>query len=417
MPKAMQFKPPKYSQNHMKVHKTFKTELKPNNAQKTLLEKHAGCARFAYNWMLGLLMDDFKNDKKLKPNAMSIHKLWVQKKNSEFFWAKELSVWPVQYALRNAENAFKRFFKKQSKFPKFKKKGIKDSFSLNHPIIITNSKIQLPKIGKVRLKEYGYIPEGKPKSATITKKAGRWFVSVLYEVEIPENSWTDETLGVDLGIKTLATCSDGTVIKGSGKLKNKEASLKRLQRKFSRQVKGSNSRERTKRKIQNLHFKISNHRKDILHKATSILMKTKLEGIIAIEDLNVKGMLKNHCLAKAISNCGLYEFRRQLEYKAKWYGKRVKIVDRFFPSSKLCSCCGSLKEDLNLSERTYECDCGNIMDRDLNAAINIKNYIPKTEQNTVSSTEIYANGEGNSVKVSRSKRSPSKKFEINGELK
>lgn len=180
-------------------------------------------------------------------------------------------------------------------------------------------------------------------------------------------------------------CSDGTTINNSTKLKDLEQSLKRLQRKLSRRVNGSKSRNETRLEIQKLHLRISNSRKDTLHKATSLLTKTKLEGTIVLEDLNVSGMLKNHKLSKAISNVGLFEFRRQIEYKSKWYGKTVRYANRFFPSSKLCSSCGSLKEDLKLSDRTYKCDCGNEIDRDLNAAINIRDC-----KNTVSSTGINA---------------------------
>lgn len=376
----------------MKVLKAYKTELKPNNVQETLLLKHAGCARFAFNWMLGILIEDYQTEKKYKPNAIQFHKLLNSKKKEEFPWMYETSKSAPQNALRAVEDAYKRFFKKLGKFPRFKKKGHNDSFTVDGSVIVHDDTIQLPRIGVIRLKERGYIPSGKPSKATVSKQAGRWFVAVHYETDIHESTWNQETLGIDIGVKELVTCSDGTVIHSPKKLKQKESSLKRHQRKFSRQVKGSESRLRTKKKIQNLHFKISNSRKDILHKATSLLVKTKPEGEIAIEDLHVKGMLKNHKLAKSISNCGFGEFRRQIEYKAKWYGKTVKFVDRFFPSSKLCSCCGSLKDDLKLSDRVYQCECGLDMDRDLNAAINIRDFISK-QKNTVSSTGINAGGD------------------------
>ena len=215
-----------------------------------------------------------------------------------------------------------------------------------------------------------------------------------------------------MGIKSLITCSDGTTIKNSNKLKKLDKSLKRLQKQLSRQVKGSKSRNKTKGKIQNLHFKISNSRKDILHKATSLLVKTKLEGLLAIEDLNVKGMLKNHKLAKAIANVGMSEFRRQLEYKSLWYRKTIKTVDRFFPSSKLCSCCGCVKHDLKLKDRTYKCDnCGSVIDRDLNASINIKNF----EKSTESYSGIYADGDKSFI-GSKDSRCLSMKSEENRDL-
>lgn len=405
----------------MKIHKAFKTELNPNNVQKTKFAQHAGCSRFAFNWAIDLLKKSYKKQKEdektnfadsiptkeelkkyrkehkdnyIQPSAITLHKLLIEKKNTELPWMKEVSKWSPQNALYDVEEAFKRFFNKKSGFPKFKKKGVKDSFTLDAHVIVSKDKIKLPKIGIIRLKEHGYIPEGKPKSATISKQAGRWFVSVGYEVEIEQHKYNNKTLGIDLGINSLASCSDGTEIKNSEKLKKHEESLKRLQMKLSKQINGSKSRNRTKLKIQKLHFKISNSRKDILHKATSLLVKTKSEGILAIEDLNVKGMLKNHKLAKAIANVGMSEFRRQLEYKSLWYGKTIKIMDRFFPSSKLCSACGSKKEDLKLSDRIYKCaNCGLVIDRDLNASINIRDY-----KNTVRYTGINAGGDEKFIK-------------------
>jgi len=369
------------------IYKSFKTELNPNNKQKTLFKRYAGTARFVYNWALDLLQKDHKSEKKIKPSAITLHKLLVIKKNNEFNWMKEISKWCPQNSLRNLETAYKKFFKKQNSFPKFKKKGQRDSFTLDAPITIKNNKIKLPKIGWIKLKEHDYIPDGKPKSATISLIANRWFVSVRYEIEIEQKQYENTIIGVDLGIKSLAVCSDGEIFESPRKLKNKEDQLKRLQRKLSRQQKGSNSRNITKKRLAKVHFNISNHRKDILHKATSCLAKTKSNKTIVIEDLNVKGMLKNHNLAKAISNIGFHEFRRQLEYKCAWYGKELIVADRFYPSSKLCSCCGNKKDELELKDRTYICDnCGLKIDRDLNASINLEQY-------TVRYTEINAGGD------------------------
>ena len=369
------------------IYKSFKVKLNPNNKQKTLFKQYAGTARFVYNWALDLLQKDHKSEKKIKPSAITLHKLLVIKKNNEFNWMKEISKWCPQNSLRNLETAYKKFFKKQNSFPKFKKKGQRDSFTLDASIIIKGNKIKLPKIGWIKLKEHNYIPEGKPKSATISLMADRWFVSVKYETEIEQKQYENTIIGVDLGIKSLAVCSDGEIFESPRKLKNKEDQLKRLQRKLSRQQKGSNSRDITKKRLAKVHFNISNHRKDILHKATSCLAKTKSNKTIVIEDLNVKGMLKNHNLAKAISNIGFHEFRRQLEYKCAWYGKELIVADRFYPSSKLCSCCGNKKDELELKDRTYICDnCGLKIDRDLNASINLEQY-------TVRYTEINAGGD------------------------
>lgn len=368
-------------------YKSFKTELKPNNKQKTLFKQYTGTARFVYNWALSLLQEDYKSEKKIKPSAITLHKILIYKKKDEFKWMKDISKWCPQNSLRNLEAAYKKFFKKQNAFPKFKKKGQNESFTLDAPINVKNNKIKLPKIGWVSLKESNYIPEGKHKSATISLRANKWFVSVRYETEIEQKQYENKVIGVDLGIKHLATTSDSEIFESSNKLKQKEDQLKRLKRKLSRQQKNSNSRKRTKEKIAKVYFNISNHRKDILHKTTSCLVKTKPHKMIVIEDLNVSGMLKNHRLAKAISNIGFYEFRRQLEYKCAWYGKELVVADRFYPSSKLCSCCGNKKEDLTLKDRIYNCDnCDIEIDRDFNAAKNLENY-------TVRYTGINAGGD------------------------
>lgn len=429
--------------------RSYKTELNPNNVQATLLAKNAGCARFAYNWGLALLKENYEKRKQdegnhiserqkngqpdytekelkeyrksissnyIQPSAMVLHKILTSKKKEEFSWMYECSSRTAQEALRNLETAYKRFFISKSKFPKFKKKNIKDSFTLYECITVGDSWIKLPKIGKIRLFEKNYIPTGKPKSATVSKKAGRWFVSVFYEVEFPKKALTKEVLGVDLGIKSLMTCSDGTVVKNSTKAKKLEKSLKCKQRKLAKQVKGSNSRNKTKLKIQKLHFKIANSRKDILHKATSLLTKTKLEETIVIEDLNVKGMMKNHNLAKAIGNVGFYEFRRQLEYKSKWYGKNLIVADRFFPSSKTDHKTGESLKDLKLSDRVIHHLDGTQTDRDLNAAINLKIYGERVlEKDTLRYSGINAGGDEIFID-SKESRCLSVKPEKNSEL-
>lgn len=352
--------------------KSFKVELHPNNKQITSLLKHCGCARFAYNWMLAKIKDEYNEGNKPKISSIDWHKQLVQMKQTDFYWMYEVSKCAPQFTLRNLEVAFKKFFNKKSKFPKFKKKGQRDSFTLDGTIIVSERVIQLPVIGKLRLKEKDYIPIGRPKSATVSRTSDKWFVSVQYEVDDYKSpKYCNKAIGIDLGIKSLAVFSDGTEIKPSTKLKLLERRLKRIQRKLSRQKKGSNGYKKTKVKLSKLHYKISCHRKDILHKTTTLLAKTKQHRVIVIEDLNVKGMVKNHKLAKAISNIGFFEFRRQLEYKCNWYGKELKVTNRFFPSSKTCSNCGQIKDSLKLSERVYRCECGLEIDRDLNAAINL----------------------------------------------
>ena len=392
------------------IHKSFKTELQPNNKQRTLFAQHAGCARFAYNWALALLKDDYDSGRKeIKPTAITLHQILNIKKRSDYPWMHQCSKWSAQNALRNIETAYNRFFKKVSDFPKFKKRGRRDSFTLDTPVVVYDNKIKLPRIGVIRLKERGYIPVGKPKKATISLRAGRWFVSVQYEVEPKKTETIDGSIGVDLGIKTFATLSDGTIFETNHKLKHKEEQLKRFQRKLARQVKGSKSRNKTKKMVGIVHYHISNSRKDLIHKTTSFLVKTKPENRIVIEDLNVKGMMKNHHLAKSVANIGAYEFRRQLGYKCAWYGKQLVIADRWFPSSKMDHKTGMVNKDLKLSNRIiYHAD-GSSTDRDLNAAINLSRY-------TARHAGINADGDEKSISLSQdSERCSSLKSEGNSE--
>lgn len=355
---------------------SYKTEIKPNRSQVALFNKALGIYRFAYNWALNGCINSYENnDKIFEPNAIKLHKLLVSKKQTEFPWMYEVSKCVPQFALRHLEQSYKNFFKKKSKFPKFKKKGLVNSFKLDGSVYSDGKFIHLPSFGKVKLKEKDYVPFDKFKSVTVSTKAGRWFVSVNYEINIdlPKNE-SNEIIGIDLGIKSLAVLSSGEKFSSPDKLKKNEQRLKRYQRKFARQKIKSNNRNKTRLKIQKIYFDISNQRKDILHKLTSFVVKTKRPKTIVIEDLNITGMKKNHNLAKAISNIGFFEIRRQLEYKSKIYGVDIIIADRWFPSSKMCSGCGQYKSNLLLSDRIYNCDCGVSIDRDMNAAINLRNY-------------------------------------------
>lgn len=354
----------------MLIQRAYKTELDINNAQRTLLLKHAGCARFAYNWGLAKVKDG------AKPNAIALHRELNALKPTDFPWMYDVSKCAMQEALRDLQKAFSNFFAKRSKFPKFKSKhdGI-GSFRLTGTIKVEDRRIQLPRLGWLRLKENGYVPkDAHVLSATVSEQAGRWYVSVLVKEEVEQPELKDEVLGIDLGIKTLATCSDGTTYENPKALAKHEERLKRLQRKLSRQKKGSNRRKATKTKIAREWAKIRNIRKDVIQKATTDIVKTKQCQTIAIEDLNVSGMLSNHKLAKSVSDAAMRQFRTALEYKQAWVGGEIKLVDRWYPSSKTCSDCGAKKDDLKLSDRVYECDCGLMIDRDLNAAINLKQY-------------------------------------------
>ena len=393
------------------IQKAYKTEIDPNNKQKTLLLKHAGCARGAWNWALGCI----KNAES-KPTIGQLRKKLTELKKGEFAYMNEVAANATQESLRDLEKAFTNFLKKRAKYPKFKSRdrGI-GSFRV-YRIKVTDNKVHLPILKWVNLKEKGYIPtDQRIVSATVSEKAGRWYVSVLVEEEIEQHD-TDGVIGVDLGIKTLATCSDGSQYANPKALSKEEARIKHFQRKLSRKTKGSNHktkdsnrRTKLKKKIARLHQRVTNIRKDATHKITSEIVKIKRPQIIVLEDLNVSGMTKNHRLAKAVCDANMRECRRQFEYKAEWTGVEVRFVDRFFPSSKMCSVCGTLKQDLKLGDRTYKCsECGLIMDRDLNAAHNLKN--------TVSSTGINAHGEDVEPRIKRVLKNESKIPSVRREL-
>jgi putative transposase len=387
----------------MIINRSYKTEIKPNNKQRTLFEKSAGVARFAYNLGLSERISLYESEKR-SLSAIDQHKSLCARKKKEFPWMYEVSKCAPQLALIDLDKAFKNFFRglkkgKKIGFPKFKSKHKSiptyhlDSSNLH----VTIDKIKLAKIGIVKLKEKGYIPTENVKynSLTISKITGKWFVSVNCEVEIPEITNQLETvLGIDVGIKNLATCSNGQVFKNNKYLRKSKKRLAHAQKnlarkKFDKKTKrSSNNRYKIKLKIQKIYSRISNQRKDAIHKMTSILTKTK-PRYIALEDLNVLGMVKNHKLAGALADASFNEIKRQSLYKTAWYGGEIIDVDRFYPSSKLCRVCGNIKEDLKLEDRIYICECGHIEDRDLNASINIEDF----GIDTLSSRGIQACGE------------------------
>jgi len=295
-----------------------------------------------------------------------------------------------QEALKNLENAFNHFFRRMQKgekpgFPKFKSRKLgTGSFRLTGKIHVFKDYIQLPRLGRLRLKESGYLPSEANNvhilSATVSEKASRWFVSlqVQEEVEISENK--GPVVGVDVGIHTFATISDGSVFENPKTMHRFERKLKRMHRSLSRKRRGSRNREKVKSNLQTLYARMVNIRKDAIHKVTTLLAKTK--SVVVIEHLNVRGMQKNSHLAKSMSDIGFFEFRRQLEYKTIWYGSKLCLVPLFFPSSKKCSRCGYVKGKLMLSTRIYQCEkCGLTLNRDLNASYNLE-FI------AVSSTEM-----------------------------
>jgi len=360
----------------VKVQRGYKTELRLNDKQRTACLKHAGAARYTYNWGLSQKKMAYENGEKT-PNAIELHRRLNALKPTELPWMYAVSKCSPQEALRNLDRAYDNFFKKRGKFPKFKSKknGI-GGFRLTGTIKVTENTVQLPRLGVLKLKERGYLPtDAKILSASVSERAGRWFVSIQVEEDLPEyNGVKDEhdVVGVDLGIKTLATVSDGTKYENPKPLKTKLRKLKKLQQSVSRKVKGSQNRKKATKKVARLHLRISNVRKNTLHKMTTTLAKTK--RVVVIEDLNVSGMMKNRCLSRSIADLGLFELRRQLSYKGGWYSCKIVPVDRFFPSSKTCSVCGEIKEDLTLADREWDCGgCGTHHDRDHNASVNLEN--------------------------------------------
>jgi putative transposase len=356
----------------------FKTELKLNDRQRTQLAKHCGVVRHAWNWGLWLtknILDHNKahpNEKLKFPTAFDLHKLLVALVKPENPWYYEVSKSAPQQALTALREAWKRCFKKTAGVPKFKKKGRRDSFTLEGTIkILGNNKIQVPRIGF--LKTYERLPQVSIKSCTISRQADRWFIGFKFDIEQRESDQVS-IVGVDLGIKALATLSTGEIIPGAKSYKKYAAKLSRMQRLNRHKTIGSKNWKKAQLKIARLHRKIANTRKDTLHKLTTLLAKN--HGTVVIEDLNVSGMMANHKLAASIADMGFFEFRRQLVYKCRLYGSRLVAVDRWFPSSKTCSNCSVKKETLRLSERVFECGhCGFKIDRDLNAAINLSKTV------------------------------------------
>jgi putative transposase len=347
-------------------------KLYPTKAQEIFFRKACGCARVAYNYGLAEYKKALETGG--KPKVFEIKKQFNQEKKVLFPWMSETNKDANQQPFANLQNAFNRFFKKTGKFPVFKKKGVKDSFYIsNDKFEVDGKKFWVPKLGWVKGAESLRFA-GKIMSAAVKRKADYWFVVISVEIDNPFMVCENQAIvGVDLGIKTLATLSDGKIIEAIKPLRAHLNRLGLLQRWSARKVKGSSNRHKATRRVAKAHYEVQCLRKDILDKLTTYLCENY--RTIVIEDLNVSGMIKNHCLALSIIDCGFGEFHRQLEYKSVLHGNTLIIADRWFPSSKTCSSCGHVKETLLLSERVFICErCGKVIDRDLNASINLRNY-------------------------------------------
>ncbi len=352
---------------------THKICLDPTFKQEQYFRKACGTARFTWNWALNEWQHQY--DSGLKPTTFKLKKQFNALKPVDFPWTYEVTKYASQQPFIFLQTAFNRFFDGISKYPQFKKKGHHDSFYVgNDQLKVSHNYLKLPKLGWIKMHEALRF-SGEIISATISRTANKWFVSLTVNLKSAITPCKSQVgIGVDLGIKSLATLSSGEVFEAPKPLKKYLKKLKRKQRRLCRCEKDSHNRYKLKQQIATVHAKIVNIRQDSLHKLTTYL--THNFESIAIEDLNVKGMLANHKLSRAIADIGFYEFRRQLEYKSKYKGNYLLIADRWFPSSKKCSNCGQKKDQLKLSERIYHCSaCGHEQDRDLNAAINLKNLL------------------------------------------
>ena len=377
--------------------KSFKTEINPSEEQKVKIRKTIGTCRFIYNFYLAHNKELHENGKKFM--SSNKFRVWLNNEylpnHPDYSWIKEAYSKAVTQAVNNGQTAFTRFFNHKSAFPNFKKKGksdVKMYFVKNNPkdCRCERHRINIPSLGWVRIKEKGYIPTTKDgyviKSGTVSMKADRYYVSVLVEIlnnKIANNS--NAGIGIDLGLKDFAIVSNGKTYKNinkSARLKKLEKQLIREQRSLSRKYENLKKGESTQKtniqkqrlKVQKLHHRIDNIRTDYINKTIAEIVKIK-PSYITIEDLNVKGMMKNRHLSKAVASQKFYEFRTKLQAKCNENGIELRVVDRWYPSSKTCHCCGTVKKDLKLSDRIFKCSCGYVEDRDFNAALNLRDAI------------------------------------------
>ena len=364
----------KFLYNYMKIIKyTYKFRLRPTKEQENLLNKHFGSIRWSYNYFLNQRKQEYLNNKKSVNYYDQSRELTQLKKKEETKWLKETNAQSLQFSLNNLDMAYQNFFNKRVKFPRFKSKKSKNSFTVPQHVKNEGNKIYFPKFNEgIRMVMEREI-KGKIKKATLIKTpTGKYFVSILTEKEYTPANKTNKSIGIDLGLKDFLVLSNGSKIKNQRFLKYYERILTKNQKHLSRKRKGSNRYERQRLKVAKIHEKITNSRMDLIHKTTFNLIKDFDK--IYLEDLNVKGMMKNYRLAKSISDASWGKFIDILTYKAEWNDKEIIHIDRFFPSSKTCHKCGYINNSLTLKDRSWTCpDCGENHDRDVNASINILN--------------------------------------------
>jgi putative transposase len=360
------------------VYTALKTRLKLTPPQAVLMAKHAGISRFTFNWGLAIWRSLYAEG--VKPNALVLKKFFNHHVKPVCPWIEEPGICQkvTQYAFEHLGRAFGNFFCGKSNYPKFKKKGRHESFTIDasgRPIPVGGTRLKLPTIGWVST--YESLPHVTTKKFTISQAAGNWYISFTYEIEPSVTAKSRDFVGVDLGIKQLATLSCGVVIVNPQAFRKARSFLARMQRQLQRKQKGSKRYGRQKLRLAAAHQRVKNIRQDATHKATTYICKN--HAVVAIENLNVSGMMANHKLAGAVADANFFEFGRQIEYKAQRYGSSVVLVDRWYPSTGLCSSC-SHQQPMSLSVRIYECSaCGLKADRDLNAALNLEQYARKAK--------------------------------------
>lgn len=357
----------------MRVVLSHRIALVPTAAQEVLLRQAVGVSRFAYNWALAEWKRQYQAGE--KPSEVALRRQLNASKRQQYPWMLLVPKSVPQQAIKNCGAAFRRFFQKQGRYPKFKKKGMRDSARFDNgpgTFEFAGKRVRLPVIGWVKLREELRF-SGKALSATVRRVADRWFVSVPVEVDLPEPVRESQAaVGIDLGVNTAATLSSGEKLPGPKALPAHLERLQRLSRWHSRKKQGSNNRRKSAMRLARLHARISNVRHDWLHQTTTRLVCEF--AVMGIEDLNVRGMMATEKLARNIADIGFYEFRRQLEYKARLHGAQLVPASRWFPSSKMCCVCGRISEELPLSIREWTCACGTFHDRDINAARNLRRY-------------------------------------------